>query len=425
MKIKKKEFLSLKQGSMSVSEYRDKFIQLSRYAPDEVAEDERKQEHFIEGLNGPLQYALVAHTFPSFQRLLDKALAIEHKRVQLGDLKRKAISQGQGSSSVRPRYSSPQGTPTRPGGPRPVQQSPLRTPPPRQATPIGTPTKFSGQSPSTTCFKCGKTGHYANVCPQRIATTPVQNRQQTPGSGKGYSIAKVNQVSVDATPDGGDIVLGMFYVNAIPATILFDSGATHSFMSARYANTNEIPLLNMRKPMIVITPKGPIEANQMTRRLTLTIMGREFGATAIILESSSIDLILGMSWLRKAKAVIACGRGTVELTTTKGERFQVNIAVTSSPMRAMFFIPEEFVGDNIRVVRDFPDVFPEELPGIPPEREVEFVIDLLPGTAPISKRPYRMSVEELKELKKQLTELQEAGYIRPSSSPWGAPVLFV
>jgi hypothetical protein len=77
------------------------------------------------------------------------------------------------------------------------------------------------------------------------------------------------------------------------------------------------------------------------------------------------------------------------------------------------------------VVRDFPDVFPEELPGMPPDREVEFVIDLLPGTAPISKRPYRMAVEELKELKKQLTELQEAGYIRPSSSPWGAPVLFV
>ena len=77
------------------------------------------------------------------------------------------------------------------------------------------------------------------------------------------------------------------------------------------------------------------------------------------------------------------------------------------------------------MVRDFPDVFPEELPGMPPDREVEFVIDLLPGTAPISKQPYKMSVEELKELKKQLTELQEAGYIRPSSSPWGAPVLFV
>jgi hypothetical protein len=84
--------------------------------------------------------------------------------------------------------------------------------------------------------------------------TPAQNKQQTPS--KGYSIARVNQVSADATPDGADIALGMFYINAIPATILFDSGATHSFMNARYANTNEIPLLNMRKPMIVIIVKG-------------------------------------------------------------------------------------------------------------------------------------------------------------------------
>jgi hypothetical protein len=68
----------------------------------------------------------------------------------------------------------------------------------------------------------------------------------------------------------------MFYINAIPATILFDSGATHSFMSARYANTNELPLRNMKTPMIVITPKGRVEANYMTYRLTLTIMRREF-----------------------------------------------------------------------------------------------------------------------------------------------------
>jgi hypothetical protein len=83
------------------------------------------------------------------------------------------------------------------------------------------------------------------------------------------------------------------------------------------------------------------------------------------------------------------------------------------------------VGGNIRAVRDFSDVFTEELPGMPPDREVEFVIDLLPGTAPIYKRPHRMFVEELKELKKQLTELQEVGYIRPNSSPCGTPVLIV
>jgi hypothetical protein len=88
-------------------------------------------------------------------------------------------------------------------------------------------------------------------------------------------------------------------------------------------------------------------------------------------------------------------------------------------------VDEKFVGDSICVVRDFPDVFPEDLPGMPPDRAVEFVIDLLPETAPISKRPYRMSLDELKELKKQLTELQEAGYIHSDSSPCGAPVQFV
>jgi hypothetical protein len=136
-------------------------------------------------------------------------------------------------------------------------------------------------------------------------------------------------------------------------------------------------------------------------------------------------MILGMSWLRKTKAIIHCDKGTVELTSSKGERFQVEITIIASTRPAIFLVDGKFVGRNIHVVRDFPDVFPEELPGKPPDREVEFVIDLLPGTAPISKRPYRMSVEELKELKKRLTKLQEEGYIRPSSSPWGAPVLFV
>jgi phosphatidylglycerophosphate synthase len=77
--------------------------------------------------------------------------------------------------------------------------------------------------------------------------------------------------------------------------------------------------------MIVITPKRPVEANHMTHRLTLTIMGREFGATAIILEASSIDLILGMSWLRKAKAIIQCGRGTVELLALKEKDFNFKL----------------------------------------------------------------------------------------------------
>ena len=91
----------------------------------------------------------------------------------------------------------------------------------------------------------------------------------------------------------------------------------------------------------------------------------------------------------------------------------------------MVFSMEAKSLEEVPVVNEYPDVFPEELPGMPPDRDIEFVIDLVPGTAPIAKRPYRMAASELAELKKQLEELQQIGFIRPSSSPWGAPVLFV
>ena len=90
-----------------------------------------------------------------------------------------------------------------------------------------------------------------------------------------------------------------------------------------------------------------------------------------------------------------------------------------------FFSMEAKTLEEVPVVDEYPDVFLEELPGMPPDRDIEFVIDLIPRTSPIAKRPYRMAASELAELKKKLRELQESGFIRPSSSPWGAPVLFV
>ena len=81
--------------------------------------------------------------------------------------------------------------------------------------------------------------------------------------------------------------------------------------------------------------------------------------------------------------------------------------------------------DEVPIVREFPDVFPEDLPGVPPERQVEFGIELVPGAAPIAKAPYRLAPPEMQELSSQLQELLGKGFIRPSSSPWGAPIPFV
>jgi hypothetical protein len=150
MKIKRKEFLSLKQRSMSVSEYRDKFIQLSRYAPRDVEDDEKKQELFLEGLVGPLQYQLVSHTFPSFQRLLDKAIVVENKRYEFGE-KRRAANLGQTGSSSRPRYNTTPSTPARGGSGQQTQRT--QTAPLQASTPVGH--VAPNTSTYISCFKCG------------------------------------------------------------------------------------------------------------------------------------------------------------------------------------------------------------------------------------------------------------------------------
>jgi hypothetical protein len=122
-----------------------------------------------------------------------------------------------------------------------------------------------------------------------------------------------------------------------------------------------------------------------------------------------------MGWLSKFDAVIQCAKRSVILTSPKGERFEFVGTLPSATDCAVNQTKTDLI-ENIRVVCEYPDAFPDDLLGMPPERDIEFLIDLLPYTAPIAKRPYRMSVGELEELKKQLKELLDKQFIRPSSS---------
>jgi hypothetical protein len=114
----------------------------------------------------------------------------------------------------------------------------------------------------------------------------------------------------------------------------------------------------------------------------------------------------------------------VRLTKKDGTTLEF-VAMVQPDQGSMLNQTKAVALEDIRVVQEYRDIFPEELPGMPPDHDIEFLIELLPGTPTISKRPYRMPVNELVELKKQIAELQAKGFIRPSSSPWGAPVLFV
>jgi hypothetical protein len=125
-----------------------------------------------------------------------------------------------------------------------------------------------------------------------------QTQTQTLASNQRYYIARVNQISVEATTDCSNIIIGMFFINSMPTSILFDSVASHSFISARYVNANSLTYLAIRRSMVVITPKWPFEATYMIHKIEVTRMGRKFWAMPVVLKESTIDLILGMNWLK-------------------------------------------------------------------------------------------------------------------------------
>jgi (2Fe-2S) ferredoxin len=131
-----------------------------------------------------------------------------------------------------------------------------------------------------------------------------------------------------------------------------------------------------------------------------------------------------MDWMKRHRALIQCQDKSVVVTSPSGDRIYVEVEVQAQPTATINQLSDDANQEN-QVVDEFPDMFPDELSGMPPDRDIEFLIEILPRTAPIAKRPYRMRIDELEELKKQIMELQEKGFIRPSSSPWGAPVIFV
>jgi hypothetical protein len=216
----------------------------------------------------------------------------------------------------------------------------------------------------------------------------------------------------------------MFLINSAPASVLFDSRASHSFISAQFVAKHGIPVHSMPNHMLVSSPGGNMKAMYQCLGISFKIVGRKFRANFVVLDSKGLDIILGMGWLSKVDAVIQCAERSMLLTSLEGERFEFIATLPSAVDCVVNRLKADSIED-IRVVCEYLDVFPDDLPGMPPECDIEFIIDLLPGTAPIAKRPYRMSVGELEELKKQLKELFDKQFIHPSSSPCKGPVIFI
>ena len=236
-----------------------------------------------------------------------------------------------------------------------------------------------------------------------------------------------------ATPD---VVTGTLSIFGDDARVLIDPGAEHSFISREYVTRVEATPVPLGCGLEIATPTGEsLWPSKMLKGGLFSIEGQDTEADLIVIDLKGLDVILGMDWLASNYASMDCFRKKVILRRPGlpvvifyGERRR-------APLGLIFAISARWLhqkgckgyladvvdthSDEVRLedvpaVREFLDVFPEDLPGLPSERETKFPIDLVPGTAPISLPPYRMAPAELKELKAQLQELVDGGFIRPS-----------
>jgi hypothetical protein len=175
---------------------------------------------------------------------------------------------------------------------------------------------------------------------------------------------------------------------------------------------------------VISTPGGRVDANQVAQKVPIKLSGRIFSTNLIILSGQGIDVILGMSWMKLHRAVFDIACRLVHLDSPVYGKVILHRPAVSHIKASLHHVVEIKLED-IHVVREFPDVFLDDLPGMPPERAIEFKIELQHGSAPIAKAPYKMSPVEMKELKIQLQGLLDKGYIHPSTSPWGCSALFM
>jgi hypothetical protein len=374
---------------MSVNEYITKFTQLSRYAPHEIDTDEKKQDCFLNGLNDGLAYALEARDFENIQGMVNKTLVLENRRGVM-ERKRKLVCQHQPSSSFRPRvaislagpvfhaaqpqfqlgpYSAGQGFST---SQRQVIQHPnnLQTPAAGNQRVQRTEAIEDPQQADRRCYNCGEKGYYANRCtnwcthanqPAIATPAPTHGANSIPVAAKqNYARGRVKHVAVEEAQEALDVVIGMFLINDTSIVVLFDSGASHSFISAAYVGKHNLPLALLRYQMIVSSLGGDMPARQLCPKVNLKIRGVDFVANLIVLESKGIDIILGMDWLSKHKVLINCAKKSVKLTTPKGKEMEfITEPVVTAKCVANHVKVNQLdasQGSEVPVVNEFPDV---------------------------------------------------------------------
>ncbi|GKD86682.1 putative reverse transcriptase domain-containing protein, partial [Tanacetum coccineum] len=273
----------------------------------------------------------------------------------------------------------------------------------------------------------------------------VKNKNHGYQAGNGNAIARAYAVGTARINMNSNVVMGTFLLNNRYALILFDTGADRKFVSTAFSSLIDIIATILDHGYDIELASGKIIwVNTLIQGCTLNFLNHPFNIDLMPIEIGSFDVIIGMDWLSKYHVVIVCDENIVcipfgdEILIVRGDGSnnehgsRLNIISCTKTQSYLLkgchvFLAhvtakkaEDKSGDkrlkDVPIVRDFPEVFPKDLPGIPPTRQVEFQIDFVLGAAPVARAPYRLASSEMKELSDQLQELSDKGFIRPSSS---------
>lgn len=435
---KEAEFLRLEQGEMSVNAYAARFEYLARFYTQATSEAWRCRK-FEEGLKHELKKTIAPMCIREFHALVEKVKMVE--TLERGD-SRVIRSHPGGSFSGKAKVQHQQHKPYA----RPPQHKARAFSPQFQHQQPWKPRCFYCSGPHTTntcpkgtpekrCFTCQKMGHFARDCPNKNRMTLSGGSQQFRSEGnRPQAAGRVFAMTGAEASQSGNLVQGVCYIAGRCVKALFDSGATHSFVSSLCVAELGLPVKELSFELLVSTPtSGKVLTSIVCSECPVIVEGRRFKINLICLPLQDLHVILGMDWLSANHILIDCGQQKIVFSDSK-ELDMMSAQHVWSELKegsrcfvilTQMEVKNEEEMSSIHVVKDFIDVFPEEIPGLPPKREVEFSIDLVPGAGPVSMGPYKMAPAELIELKKQIEDLLEKQFIRPSVSPWGAPVLLV
>jgi Retroviral aspartyl protease/Retrotransposon gag protein/Zinc knuckle len=424
-------FLNLRQNGRPVTEYTSHFNELGRYAPHMVDTEEKKVSRYIDNLDTDLSLACLHALGGTYAEACNTALRFERKVNTLTwEKKRASVGPARGGGGRggprfqpyhRPPYQAPAApifhprgrgvpppvAPRRPGYPM-VAAAPVapQVPPVRAAVPP--PRRPIAE---IDCYRCHELGHIARDC--TVPNHQLRGRGGGRNGGRGgRGGGRGGRAFVaPAAPGGlqGTVLSGS---GSISCRVLFDTGASHSFVARQYCMSRDLVISMLRRSMHVDTPSGgSTEIVEYIRDHEIRFAGRVFVLDLYVLGFEGFDMILGLDWLSKFRALIDCGRRVLVLTLPEGEVLEHQCETPSDNVLTSLLytieIPKLPV-EEVPVVKDFVDVF-AEITGLPPRRVVEFRIDLVPGAAPIAKAAYRMAPKELVEMKKQLDEMLQKG----------------